>query len=78
MGVLEGSERESGLREVLNETIIEDFLIMEKDFGNKTQEGQRTLNRAKWKWAFPKHIIIKHSLVEYKESILYTCMRKVK
>lgn len=47
MGVLEGSERESGLREVLNETIIEDFLIMEKDFGNKTQEGQRTLNRAK-------------------------------
>lgn len=45
MGIPEGTERETGLKFVFNEIIVENFHNMGKELTNEIQDGHKTWNR---------------------------------
>lgn len=74
-GVSEGVEREAGLKDVFNKTIIENFPNVQKELQSKIPEEHRSPSKINQKWS-SQHIIIKLYLDEHKENILKYAFEK--
>lgn len=60
--IIEGTERESELKDGFNEIINENFPNIEKVMGNQNQEGRGTQKMLNQKQSLTQYIIVKLSL----------------
>jgi hypothetical protein len=67
-----------GMRNIFNKIITENLPNLEKDIPIQMQEASRTLNRSDQNRTTPRHIIIKTTSSETRESILKAVREKNK
>ena len=71
IGIEEGSEAETkGINHLFREVILKNFPNIEREVDTQAQETYRTPNRQDQRRGSPRHIIIKLTNVEAKETIL--------
>ena len=68
IGVLEGEEREQGIKNLFEEIVKENFPNLVKEKDTQVQESQRFPKKMNPKRPTPRHIIIKMVKVKGKES----------
>ena len=65
-----------GSEKIFEEIIVENFPNMGKEIVNQIQEVQRVPHRIKPRRNMPRHILIKHSKINFKEKILKAAREK--
>ena len=70
IGVPEGEERGQTVKNLFEEIMTKNFLILVKEKDTQVQEAQRVPNKMNPKRPIPRHIIIKMPKVRDKERIL--------
>ena len=70
IGVPEGEERGQTVKNLFEEIMTKNFLILVKEKDTQVQEAQRVPNKMNPKRPIPRHIIIKMPTVRDKERIL--------
>ena len=76
IGVPEEEEKMKGTEKIFEEIIVENFPNMGKEIVNKVQEAQRVPYRINPRRNMPKHILMKLSLIKYKEKLLKATREK--
>ena len=71
-----GEEREKEPKKISEVIIVEYFPNMGKEIVNKVQEAQRVPYRINPRRNMPKHILMKLSLIKYKEKLLKATREK--
>ena len=76
MGIPEGEECERGIKNLLEEVMMENFPNLVKEKDTQVQEAQRVPNKLNPKRPIPRHIIIKMTRLKGKVRILKAMKEK--
>ena len=76
IGVPEEEEKKKGYEKSFKEIIVENFPNMEKEIVNQVREAQSVPYRTNPRQNMPRHILIKLTKIEHKETILKAAREK--